>query len=96
MHKSWDAHPAVIRLAVSASHVAQRLREPAFLVVDALQHIPAAQQIEAAFAAAVILARGAGLDPHDLVARARRQVPDIEFGESAASVISDYAKGELK
>jgi len=96
MHASWNAHPAVIRLAVNASHAAARLREPAMRVVDAVQMMPAGQQIETVFAAAVILARGAGLDPHELVVRARRQVPDIEFGESAASAISDYAKGELR
>lgn len=95
-HRSWDEHPAAVRLALAASVSAERVRTPAFQVVDAIQQMPASLQIEAVYAAAVILARGAGLDPHELVTRAKRQVPDIEYGESAASAISDYAKGELR
>ena len=96
MHNSWNNHPAAIRLAVTAASAAQPIREPAFRVIDAIQQEPAGRQIEAVFAAAVILARSVGLDPHELVVRARRQVPDVEFGESAASAISDYGKGELR
>lgn len=96
MHKSWEQHPALIRFAVTAASSAQAVREPAFRVIDALQQLPVATQVDALFAAAVMVARGAGLDPHDLVTRAKRQVPDVEFGESAVNAISDYAKGELR
>ncbi len=96
MHPSWNEKPAAIRFAVAASTSDQKIREPAFEVLNALQRLPAATQVEAVFAAAVILARALNQDPHELVSRARRQVPDIEAVESAASAISDYAKGELR
>lgn len=96
LHPAWKTLPADIRFSLAASNAVAEVRTPAFLVIDALQGVSPARQIEAAFAASVILARAAGLDPHDLVARARRQIPDIEAVESAASAISDYAAGELK
>lgn len=96
LHPTWEAHPASLRFALAASHVADEVRDPAFGVIFSLQQVPAHQQIEAVFAAAVILANAVGLDPHDLVTRARRQVRDLEAVESAVSAISDYAKGELR
>lgn len=95
LHPSWGTVPGNIRFAIAASVSAEAVREPAFLVLDGLQSLPASRQLEAVFAAAVLLARGAGVDPHDMVTRAKRQVPDIEAAEGAASAISDYAKGEL-
>lgn len=96
IHPSWDAVPGTIRFALAAAASAEAVREPAFRVLDALQTLPAARQLEAVFAAGVMLARGAGIDPHELVSRAKRQVPEIEGVETAASAISDYAKGELR
>lgn len=95
-HPSWEAKPASIRFALAAQSVAREVQQPAFLVIDALQRFPADRQIAAAFAAAVILANSIGLDPHDLVTRAKRQVRDALAVESAMSAISDYAKGELR
>lgn len=95
-HPSWEAKPASIRFALAAQSVAKDIQTPAFAVIDTLQRIPADKQIAAAFAAAVILANAVGLDPHDLVIRARRQVRDADRVESAMSAISDYAKGELR
>lgn len=95
LHPSWRLIPADIRTQLAMSVTAIPAREGAFRVVDALQTLPAFRQLEAVSAALVILCRGAGLNPHELVARAVRQVPDIEAVESAASAISDYAKGEL-
>lgn len=96
LHPSWEARPALIRLAVAMSHQADPVRRSAYSVIDAIQALPAKLQIEAVFAAAVILANAIGEDPHDLVSRARRQVPDLEFSESSIQAISDYAKGELQ
>ena len=96
MNPSWGTVPANVRLAIAASVSADAVREPAFRVIDALQHLPAARQVEAVFAAAVILALALGMDVHELISRAKRQVPDIEAVESAASAISEYAKGELR
>lgn len=96
LHPSWNANPASIRLALAASSAAEPVRIPAFTVIDAVQRVPAARQIEAVFAAAAILANAIGQDAHELISRAKRQVPDLEFGETAVSVISDYAKGELR
>lgn len=88
--------PHTIRDRIAFATSADSVRDPAVAVIDALDRFDPAVQIEAAFAAAVILARTVNLDPHELVARARRQVVDLEAHETSVSAISDYAKGELK
>lgn len=96
LHPSWGTTPAAIRLAMAAASSARPIREAAFMVINGVQRVPASQQIEAVFAAAVIMANATGLDAHELVSRAKRQIPDLEFSESAIGAISDYVKGELR
>lgn len=66
------------------------------MILDAIQGFPAARQIEAAFAIAVVLATTVGLDAHELVTRAKRQVADIQRVETSFLALADYAAGELK
>ena len=96
IHPSWEAKPASIRFAVAASSVVGDIREPAVAILDRLQRFPAARQLDAAFAAAVVLASAIGLDAHDLVTRAKRQLVDLEGAETSFMALADYAKGELK
>jgi hypothetical protein len=96
IHPSWEAKPASIRFALAASSVVGEVREPAVAILDRLQGFPAVRQIEAAFAAAVVLATSIGLDAHDLVTRAKRQIVDLEGTETSFLALADYAKGELR
>lgn len=66
------------------------------LLLDTLQRFPADLQIEIVAAALVILADAVGLDPHELVSRAKRQAPDIQTFEHGVLALADYAKGELR
>lgn len=96
LHPSWEAKPASIRFAVAASAVVGDIRAPALALFDRLQHFPAARQLEAAFAIAVVMANAVGLDAHDLVVRAKRQLRDLEGTETSFLALADYAKGELR
>lgn len=96
LHRTWEANPASIRFAVAAATSAQRVREPAVVLLDRLQYLPADLQIETVAAALVILANAAGFDAHDLVSRAKRQAVDLERVETSLLALADYAKGELR
>lgn len=61
----------------SASTVAV-LREPAFLVLDRVSNLDPADQIRATFLAAVAMALGAGINPHEEVTRSLRMMSDAE------------------
>lgn len=94
LHPSWEAHPASIRFRKAAQSAPRELREPALLVLDRLQHLPADIQITAVFVAATILANAAGLDVHDEAVRARRFIADADNED--LRVIGDYGAGELR
>jgi hypothetical protein len=86
-----------IRLSISAAYAPARFREPAFRVLDALQQSPPAIQLDALFLTAVAMAMTVGIDPHEMVARAKRMIPDVDGPfSSQLAAITDYAKGELK
>jgi hypothetical protein len=73
------------------------LKAPAFSILDALQAHPADVQIEALALTLTILAQGAGLDPHQLVERARRQLIDANrVRNPIPEAIEAYAQGELR
>jgi hypothetical protein len=76
---------------------AARLREPSFRIVDALQFSDPAVQLDALFVSAVAMATVVGLDPHEMVTRAKRLLPSVDgpFSDQV-SAMTDYAKGELK
>lgn len=95
LHPAWSETKHTLQRHLAASSRTSSVTDPAFQVIDSLQRLRPDIQVEALFAAAVILANAIGKDPHELVARARRQVDEVLAFETAASTISDYARGEL-
>lgn len=97
MHPGWRSPLHAIRDRISFRTLAEPLRRPAFRIVDALQFSEPSVQIDALFLTAVAMAAVVGLDPHEMVARARRLLPDAEgpFTEHLQAA-RDYAKNELK
>lgn len=98
-HPAWRTPLHSIRDAISFASGAAKLRGPAFGVIDALQFHPPATQLDALFLTAVAMAEALNLDPHEMVVRARRILPDAEGPFSGADqlyAVRDYAKGELR
>jgi hypothetical protein len=98
-HPAWRSPLHAIRDAISFRSSAAKLRVPAFRVIEALQDFPPADQLDAAFLAAVAMSQALGLDPHEMVARARRILPEAEGAYGAGTHIGAirlYAKGELR
>ena len=72
------------------------LKVPAFLIIDALQHTPADVQIEALALTLATVCRPLGIDPHELVTRAHRQLADADTVRNPhLEAIAAYAAGEL-
>lgn len=96
-HPAWRSPLHAIRDALSFSTSASRTRTPSFMILDALQQAHPAVQMDALFLTAVAMAQTLNLDPHEMVARAKRQLPDAEgpFTEHLQAA-RDYARGELK
>jgi hypothetical protein len=96
-HPAWRSPLSAIRDRISFSSSAARLREPSFRIVDALQFSDPAVQLDALFVSAVAMATVVGLDPHEMVTRAKRLLPSVDgpFSDQV-SAMTDYAKGELK
>jgi hypothetical protein len=96
-HGTWATPLDNIKLRISAASSAPRLRVPAWRIVDVLQFSPAEDQLDALWITAVAMAEAVGMNPHDMVARAKRIIPEAEgpFTEHLQSA-RDYAKGELK
>jgi hypothetical protein len=98
-HPAWRTPLHSIRDAITFSSSASRLRVPAFEVIQGLQRHPPAVQMDALFVAAVAMSQALGLDPHEMVVRARRILPDAEGAYGAGhhlGAVRDYAKGELR
>lgn len=95
-HPGWAASPEAIRRHLSAATVIQPIREGAMRALDAIQFSPPATQLDSLFVLAVAMATVIGLDPHEMVTRARRIIPDAEFFSDNIRSTRDYAKGELK
>lgn len=96
-HPGWRAPLEAIRLSVSAAYAPARFREPAFRVLDAIQQAPPAVQLDALFLTAVAMAVTVGIDPHEMVTRAKRMIPDVDGPfSSQLAAITDYASGELR
>lgn len=98
-HPAWRTPLHSIRDAISFASSPARLRMPAFEVINGLQRHPPAVQMDALFVAAVAMSQTLGLDPHEMVVRARRILPDAEGAYNSGdqlAAIRDYAKGELR
>lgn len=89
--------PATVRDKVLLASDVSSLKVPAFLVIDALQHSPKDVQVRALALALAAVCRPLGLDPHDLVTRANRQLVHADATRNPhIEAIADYASGELK
>jgi hypothetical protein len=89
--------PHTIRSRIAARSSLVPLKAPAFGVIDALQNHPADVQLEALALTFRLLAVGAGLDPHELVARAGRQIAEAEAVRNPIiEAVQAYAQGELR
>lgn len=66
-------------------------------MLDALQFHPPEVQLDSLALALVAMSTVVGLDPHEMVARAKRMLPDVDgpFTDQV-SAMTDYAKGELR
>lgn len=96
-HPSWETPLENIRSRLSAASASAPLRQPAWAIVDRLQFFPAEVQLDALWITAVAMAEAVGLNPHDMVSRAKRIIPEAEgpFTEHLQAA-RDYAKGELR
>lgn len=75
------------------------LKVPAFCVLDALTSTSddPSIQIEALALTLVLLTQPLGLDPHELVSRAKRQISDADAVRNPhLEAIRDFAGGEMK
>jgi hypothetical protein len=95
-HPAWRSPLDTIRLNLAAASAPEPIRHGSFAVLDALQRYRPETQLDALFATAVAMSQSLGLDPHDMVVRARRVLPDLEAAyTNHLQAIRDYAKGEL-
>lgn len=90
--------PATIRSRVMARSTLGPLKDPAFRVIDALQSTQdPSVQLDALALTFTLIARGTGIDPHELVSRAQRQLLDADAVRNPnIEAIEAYAQGELK
>lgn len=96
-HPAWRSPLHTIRDRISFASSAAATRIPSFEIIDALQRSHPSIQMEALFLTAVAMAQTLNLDPHEMVSRAIRQLPDAEgpFTEQLQAA-RDYASGELR
>lgn len=85
-----------IRMGVAYAADPQPLRDCAAAVMSRMQsHTPAVQLLGTAVAL-VAMSESLGLDPHEVVQRARRAVHDLEAAHThQVQALRDYARGEL-
>ena len=96
-HPAWRSPLHAIRDRLSFAVSPEPIRRAAFSVLDAVQFHPPQHQLDGLFNLAVAMAQTLNLDPHDMVERAKRQLPDVEGPfTSALQTARDYAKGELR
>lgn len=96
-HPAWRSPLHSIRDRISFATSAAPLRVPAYRALDALQFSDPAVQLDALFLLAVAMSTVVGIDPHEMVTRAKRVLPEAEgpFTEQLQAA-REYAKGELK
>lgn len=96
-HPAWRSPLHAIRERISFAVNAARLRHPSFSIVDALQFHPPEVQLDALFLTAVAMSTAIDIDPHQMVVRAKRLLPDADGPYSDhIQAARDYAKGELR
>jgi hypothetical protein len=90
--------PATIRSRVMGRSSLGPLKDPAFRIIDALQSVTdPSVQLDALALTFALVARGTGIDPHELVSRAHRQLRDADaLRNPTIEAIEAYAQGELR
>lgn len=95
-HPQWRSPLHTIRDSLAFASSPEPIRLGAFDAVAALQGRPPATQLDALFAAAVAMSQALGVDPHDMVTRAKRVLPDLEGGYTMhVQALRDYAREEI-
>lgn len=85
-----------IRDRIAFRSTLRQLKEPSFRILAGVGECPPDIQIEALALCFTLLTANAGLDAHELVARARRQIADADRVDNPhLEAIADFAKGEL-
>lgn len=88
--------PATVRDRIALASDLLPLKVPAFRVLDALQDAPKDVQLRALALTLATACRPLGVDPHDLVSRAKRQLTHADATRNPhVEAIADYAAGEL-
>jgi hypothetical protein len=87
-----------LRERVMANSSLVPLKIPSFTILDAMSATKdPAIQIDAMFLTATLVALGAGIDPHDLVVRAKRQIADADATKNPhLEAIREFAFGEMR
>lgn len=84
-------------LKIGGNYSLEKLKVPTFLVLDAVQHAPKDVQLQGLALALAGMCRPLGVDPHDLVSRANRQLNEAEATKQPIlEALGDYAAGELR
>lgn len=90
-----NAHTVRDRIAFRSSLAP--LKAPAFAVIGVLQQHTKDVQIEALALTLATMTRALGLDAHDLITRANRQLAEADtIHNPHLEAIADYANGELR
>lgn len=88
--------PSTTRDKIALASDLAPLKVPSFLVIDALQQVSPDIQLRALALTLAALCRPLGIDPHDLVTRANRQLVQADATRNPhIEAIADYAAGEL-
>lgn len=89
--------PHTVRDGIAFNCSVQKLQVPAFTVLTALEGFSPALRLEAMVLTFALMAQTNGLDAHELVARARRQIADAERVRSPhLEAIRDFAAGDKR
>jgi hypothetical protein len=86
-----------LRDRIMARSSLRGLKAPAFLLLDGLQRTEdPATQLDALSLTFTAICQSAGLDPHELIIRSRRQLREADLTRNPEiEAIRDYAAGEL-
>lgn len=91
----WRDLKDAITLGMAGASTTSPIKQGVMALLDRLQFIPVAAQLDAVFALGTAMATSLGLDPHALVTRAKKVIPDLDVFDEKMNVVRDYTKGEL-
>ena len=86
-----------LRSRIMARSTLRGLKLPSFILIDAMQKTEdPATQVDALSLVFTAVCQSAGLDPHELIIRSRRQLREAEHTRNPEiEAVRDYAAGEL-